>query len=496
MALSLARPSPRLRKAVPAGVRARVRGRLSLRSIVITGLGVLATAVLAAAVLTFFEHRAVDDIRATAQHKLQPAQAATAQLTTAYADQQTATRGFLLTGDASFLKPWTRSTATVKRIQAQLPDLVDVDATARADLAGVVAAGERWQADATEHVIAARKHGAVQPATAVRIAKRSDRLVANLHAQLEALSGRIATVLTDQLQRVASAQSLADTATIVSVLLAVLTAVLASSLLRRMLTKPLEKLVTDVVAVADGVYDHPITNSGPREVSLAARAVAHMRDEFMRHTRRLVDAQRTFTIQDERERMSADLHDLTLQDIYALGLTLDSVRMRHPELASDLDVLVDDTRRMDRELRAIVFAVGTDADADGLSTLVTRVAIDSRRVLGFAPAVTFHGAVDAAGDSEAAHDLLAALRESLSNVARHAQASAVSVTVSLTGGPSFVLRLTVTDDGIGTSTTDVAGNGLRNLAARAERRSGNVSITSVPSGGTRVDWQVPITTWS
>jgi signal transduction histidine kinase len=198
------------------------------------------------------------------------------------------------------------------------------------------------------------------------------------------------------------------------------------------------------------------------------------------------------TIQDERERMAADLHDLTLQDVYALGLTLDSVRMRHPGLAGELDVLIEDTRRMDRELRAIVFAVGNDTDSEELTTLVTRLAIDSRRVLGFAPSVHFQGAVDAAGDNDAARQLLMALRESLSNIARHAQATAASITVALTGGPEFVLRMMVTDNGVGPAEAAVAGNGLRNLVSRAERRGGEAEMSAAADGGTQIDWWIPV----
>jgi signal transduction histidine kinase len=178
--------------------------------------------------------------------------------------------------------------------------------------------------------------------------------------------------------------------------------------------------------------------------------------------------------------------------VYALGLTLDSVRMRHPELADELDVLIEDSRRMDRELRAIVFAVGNDTEPEELTTLVTRLAIDSRRVLGFAPSVNFQGAVDAADDSDAGRDLLAALRESLSNIARHAEATAASITVALAGGPQFVLRMLVIDNGVGPSDNAVSGNGLRNLVSRAERRGGQATMTAAEGGGTQIDWWIPI----
>jgi signal transduction histidine kinase len=148
---------------------------------------------------------------------------------------------------------------------------------------------------------------------------------------------------------------------------------------------------------------------------------------------------------------------------------------------------------MDRELRTIVFAIEQDPEIGDLSAIVTQLVIDGRRALGFAPVLSFHGNVDAVKDTEQARELLAALRESLGNIARHAQATAASITVAFTGGQDSILRLSVIDDGVGQTCGSVAGNGLRNLAARAERFGGNAAILPVTGGGTCVDWWVPVT---
>jgi signal transduction histidine kinase len=491
MALSVAWMAPRLRSLVRPGLRAKLRGRISLRGLFVAGTSLLTIAVLLSAAATFFEHRAVTQARDTVTMKIAPAQQTTDDLLTAFVGQETTVRAYLLSGAKPLLAVWTTSHATVEGLENRLAHLVSADTDAHGLLAGVKSIGHQWRHMAQKRINDVKKKGPISAAAVRHIAQPANKIITELQKRVNALSNRLDAIVLDKFDDIATAQQRADISAIVAVALALLTLAFAATMLRRMLTRPLEQLVTDVVAVADGVYDHPIRTRGPREVVLAARAVGHMRDEFMGHTRRLVDAQRQVTIQDERERMAADLHDLTLQDVYAMGLTLDSVRMRHPELAEELDVLIEDTRRMDRELRAIVFAVGNDTDPEELTTLVTRLAIDSRRVLGFAPAVHFQGAVDSAGDSEAARQLLMALRESLSNIGRHAEATAASITVALTGGPQFVLRMIVIDNGVGPADA-VAGNGMRNLVSRAERRGGRAAMTPADGGGAQIDWWVPI----
>jgi signal transduction histidine kinase len=82
-------------------------------------------------------------------------------------------------------------------------------------------------------------------------------------------------------------------------------------------------------------------------------------------------------------------------------------------------------------------------------------------------------------------DLLAVVRELVTNVVRHADARRVTVTVS--GGNK--VRVVVADDGIGLPATTVR-SGLANLADRAERRGGRLSATGGPAG-TEVRWVVP-----
>jgi signal transduction histidine kinase len=87
--------------------------------------------------------------------------------------------------------------------------------------------------------------------------------------------------------------------------------------------------------------------------------------------------------------------------------------------------------------------------------------------------------------AELVPDVLAVVRELVTNVVRHARASRVSVT--LTVGEE--VQISVTDDGVGLHPTSVR-SGLANLADRAERRGGRLS-TAPRTAGTQVRWSIP-----
>jgi signal transduction histidine kinase len=115
--------------------------------------------------------------------------------------------------------------------------------------------------------------------------------------------------------------------------------------------------------------------------------------------------------------------------------------------------------------------------------------------LPFTPTLRFDGPIDEATISPTLQaSILAVLRESLSNVARHAKATAA--TVSVVVGKRYI-RITVEDNGIGVSETDVFGNGRNNVYARAKQFGGSAEIRNAsPGPGTVVDWLVPLTPMS
>jgi two-component system, NarL family, sensor histidine kinase DevS len=111
--------------------------------------------------------------------------------------------------------------------------------------------------------------------------------------------------------------------------------------------------------------------------------------------------------------------------------------------------------------------------------------------LGFDVKVSFVGPIDAGISDAIAEHLLATVREAVTNIGRHARATAAWVTLSV---EDRMCTLTVEDNGTGIK--DAAPSawnlGLQNLKSRAEQLHGSFSIESPASGGAILTWQVPV----
>ena len=134
----------------------------------------------------------------------------------------------------------------------------------------------------------------------------------------------------------------------------------------------------------------------------------------------------------------------------------------------------------------IISAGTSDAPVAAEAALTVAVA-RAESALGLRPRLVMEGPVDSLVPPELTPQLLAVLREALSNVARHARAGRVEVRVRADDH----LLLTVTDDGVGIP-ADVCESGLRNMRERAEARGGTFTARPAPGGGTVLSWRVPL----
>jgi signal transduction histidine kinase len=151
---------------------------------------------------------------------------------------------------------------------------------------------------------------------------------------------------------------------------------------------------------------------------------------------------------------------------------------------------IDDIDDTIRDIRSAIFSLHTRRPGGArLRDDVMGVAHDAGRVLGFEPAVAFDGPVDSAASDSMHEHLIATLREALSNVAKHARATAVTVDVTIERNQ---LVLSVRDDGRGMRGRPGAGNGLANMSERAHGLGGRCDVTQPGAGGTQVEWRVPI----
>jgi signal transduction histidine kinase len=207
---------------------------------------------------------------------------------------------------------------------------------------------------------------------------------------------------------------------------------------------------------------------------------------------RRADAER-LTLFEDRDRIARDLHDLVIQRLYATGMSLEGTMpmISRPEVKSRVSNAVDAMDETIKDIRATIFALQArdhaDAQPDIWSTIVA-VVEEMTPVLGFAPSLRLGAGLRTQVAGEVAEQMLAVLREALSNAARHAQASQVDVTVDIS--PDGMLSAQVTDNGIGLPDGG-RRSGLRNLASRAEKLGGELLLTPADPG-TRLDWRVPL----
>ncbi|MFD3972884.1 GAF domain-containing sensor histidine kinase [Streptomyces cyaneofuscatus] len=226
----------------------------------------------------------------------------------------------------------------------------------------------------------------------------------------------------------------------------------------------------------------------------AQAALALMMAEAQRDRERLA-------VYEDRDRIARDLHDLVIQRLFATGMMLESAQRRSvvPEVRTGVGRAVDELDVTIQEIRTAIFALQQEpAEApSGLRTRVLREINMAAVPLGFKPSHRFLGAVDALVGELTGKNLVAALREALSNAFRHAGASVIDVVVDATAvlpDGRAAVRLTVSDDGVGIPEGG-RRSGLRNLARRAESLGGASWFgpgIGEDGGGTTVVWEAPL----
>ena len=223
------------------------------------------------------------------------------------------------------------------------------------------------------------------------------------------------------------------------------------------------------------------------EMMITFAAQAGIGLELAEHRR---DSQRILLF-EERDRIARDLHDLVIQRLFATGMSLQGATalVRDAEGARRLQQAVDALDETIRDIRSTIFSLQSrgDADSPGLRSRILAVVEEMTDSLGFAPALRMAGPLDTMVPDDVADQALAALREALANVAKHAQASRAVVAVE--SGSDLVL--VVRDNGVGMKKT-TRHSGLANLAERAAELGGTLRTGTAEGGGTELEWRVPL----
>ncbi len=230
---------------------------------------------------------------------------------------------------------------------------------------------------------------------------------------------------------------------------------------------------------------------GDDYVITAVRDISDRRES----NRRLIAANEQLALVGERERIGRDLHDVVLQHLYGMGLSVQAtVAGASATTASKLEIVIDDIDRIISEVRTIVFTLGTSGHRGALGQELSDVVAQASRVLGFTPSMRVEGPVDSVMSDEVRTEMVASMREALGNVARHANASLAHVLVAVVD-KSVVM--TVTDNGVGPPTDEASllgGHGLANLQGRAAGFGGTCTLEQrdpAAGPGAVLRWSVP-----
>ena len=188
----------------------------------------------------------------------------------------------------------------------------------------------------------------------------------------------------------------------------------------------------------------------------------------------------------DRDRIARDLHDHVIQRLFAIGLSLQAATgPASADTPRRISRALDDLQEVVQEIRTAIFDLhGGNVTRlhQRLEQAVTQMTQDS----GVRSALHVTGPLSVVDPTLADH-AEAVVREAVSNVVRHAAASAVTVDVRVDDD----LTVTVTDDGCG-FVSGTTTSGLANLAARSRECGGRLDVASGPAGGTRLVWSAPL----
>jgi signal transduction histidine kinase len=200
------------------------------------------------------------------------------------------------------------------------------------------------------------------------------------------------------------------------------------------------------------------------------------------------DQQRLGVLED-RDRIARDLHDHVIQRLFAAGLSLQSIAATVDDKAVDqrLTRTVEELDDTIRQIRTTIFALQEESSRSLRGTALA-VVDQLAALLPVRPEVELVGPLDTIANEVILADVEAVLRESLTNVAKHARATQIRVYVQADGQR---LALIVIDNGIGLG-EGTRRSGLANLNRRAERHGGRLDVGNSSEGGLRLQWSIPL----
>ncbi|MFN2179988.1 MAG: GAF domain-containing sensor histidine kinase [Candidatus Promineifilaceae bacterium] len=199
-------------------------------------------------------------------------------------------------------------------------------------------------------------------------------------------------------------------------------------------------------------------------------------------------------ILEERSRIGMDLHDGVIQSIYAVGLTLESFRLELPDDSGDtahlLETAISGLNDAIRDIRNFILDLRPRRFSGDLSQGLARLVREFQANTMIPVTLTIAQQIDDLPTPSASAVFLTT-QESLANIARHARASEVTLTLVRS---DTAVTLVISDNGQGFDPLDDSrrvGHGLANMQARADGLGGSFKVNAAPGEGTTVTLRLP-----
>lgn len=243
-----------------------------------------------------------------------------------------------------------------------------------------------------------------------------------------------------------------------------------------------------------GLASKQLHSFSTRDLSLL-EAIGHQVGVAVENARLYQEIER-LAISEERSRIGMDLHDGVIQSIYAVGLTLETTRLlmdNDPDQAEQLlDKAVEGLNDAIRDIRNFILDLRPHRFEGDLGQGISRLVREFRA--NAMVEVDLHADEEQLAAVPPSHGqaLFLTAQEALANIARHARASHVDLTIERT---SNRLQMQVVDDGLGFNASQqqqTVGHGLANMQARAEELGGQFTVESQPGEGTNLHISLPL----
>jgi signal transduction histidine kinase len=199
-------------------------------------------------------------------------------------------------------------------------------------------------------------------------------------------------------------------------------------------------------------------------------------------------------ILEERSRIGMDLHDGVIQSIYAVGLTLESFRLELPDDSGDtahlLETAISGLNDAIRDIRNFILDLRPRRFSGDLSQGLARLVREFQANTMIPVTLTIAQQIDDLPTPSASAVFLTT-QESLANIARHARASEVTLTLVRS---DTAVTLVISDNGQGFDPLDDSrrvGHGLANMQARADGLGGSFKVNAALGEGTTVTLRLP-----